>query len=376
MTTTLAPADRDLVEAVKISLLSEGMRLSPDAFDLLSRGGRETLTIHEYPTTGGITMVLDGDVYVNAPFDEWYCARASARLEVDGGGLVLDLSGRSTAVHRVLPLPGYLGRPDGLGRPSDEVVMSHADRARLSPVVGCAYDCGFCDLPGMAYELRGADRLLVALAVAEQDTVLPVRHVLISGGSPRSKHYESFVRTCEDVIAASPLPVDVMFSPMVGTVDCVDRFVDAGAAGLSINIEVFSDGPARDALRAKYRTVRDALEATIVRAVERLGRTGRVRSLIIVGLEPPEETLRGVDYLASLGCDPVLSPFRPAEKTRLKLTPPPRATDLAEVLRESRAIVARHGVALGPDCAPCQHNTLSFPWDLRPGDGRFGPVGS
>ena len=78
-----------------------------------------------------------------------------------------------------------------------------------------------------------------------------------------------------------------------------------------------------------------------------------------------EETLRGVEALAALGCHPTLSPFRPAAGTRLAGQPPPSAAFLSEVLDRSRAIVARHGVRLGPDCVPCQHNTLAFPWDLE-----------
>ena len=36
-----------------------------------------------------------------------------------------------------------------------------------------------------------------------------------------------------------------------------------------------------------------------------------VRSLLIVGIEPLEETLKGVEKLAQRGCNPVLSPLYP-----------------------------------------------------------------
>lgn len=358
-------ADHARLELVKVAALSQGIRLTPAAHDLLSVGGTATLTIHEYPTTGGITVVLDHDVYLNAPFDEWYCVDATTVLDVDqdGSGLTLQHPEASVAVRRVLPLPGYLDRVDVEGCRVADVAMSHADRVRLSPIVGCAYDCGFCDLPAEMYTRRGADQLLRALEVAVADQALPPRHVLISGGSPRRTHYDEFIETCEAVIRDSPLPVDVMFSPMIDRPDMVPRLVEAGVEGFAINIEVYAAEPAEAALRGKYRSVRDHFEHTVVQAVELLGRTGRVRSLIIVGLERPEQTLSGVDYLASLGCSPVLSPFRPAEDTRLRFHPPPPAEDLAAVLEGSRAIAARQGVPLGPVCAPCQHNTLTFPWD-------------
>lgn len=365
-TATPTAVERGLLETVKCSVLAQGMRLLPAAADLLTAGGTRPLSVHEYPTTGGITMVLEHGVFLNAPFDEWWCTSAAAELDVDssGNGFVLRHPAGAVAVVDVLPLPAYLGRlAIGAGQ-VDEVAMSHADRVRVSPIVGCAYDCGFCDLGDKPYQQRDAKRILAALDVAVQDPGLPARHVLISGGSPRRLHYERFIETCEEVIRATQLPVDVMFSPMIDRPDMVPRLVAAGAAGFAINIEVFSPEPAQAALKTKYRLVRDHLEPTIRQAVELLGSGGRVRSLIIVGLEEPEETLAGVEHLASLGCWPVLSPFRPAESTALHDRPPPSESDLVDVLRESRDIVHRHGVALGPQCIACQHNTLTFPWDV------------
>ena len=94
--------------------------------------------------------------------------------------------------------------------------------------------------------------------------------------------------------------------------------------------------------------------------------------LILVGLEPAEHTLAGVEHLAAMGVDPVLSPFRPARGTRLADAEPPPVSLLADVLEEARQIAVRHDVALGPRCGPCQHNTLTFPWDIpvTVGDGR------
>jgi hypothetical protein len=167
------------------------------------------------------------------------------------------------------------------------------------------------------------------------------------------------------VVRASPLPVDVMFSPTVDDVLLVDRLVDAGVHSFSINLEVFSTSAAASLLRTKQVLTRGRFAETVSRAVELLGSTGQVRSLIIPGLEAVDETLEGVEFLAGLGCDPVLSPFRPSDGIALASRPPPSVADLTEVLHESRRIVARHGVALGPECVPCQHNTLTFPWDVR-----------
>jgi len=64
-----------------------------------------------------------------------------------------------------------------------------------------------------------------------------------------------------------------------------------------------------------------------------------------------------------MGCEPVLSPFRPSRGTALVNHVTPEPALLSDVLDGAREIVARQGISLGPECIPCQHNTLTFPWD-------------
>jgi hypothetical protein len=366
-------ADRSHLEAVKTVALATGVRVS-DAV-LGDFGGPAALTIHEYATTGGITLELPQGVIVNAPFDDPFCAESSLELRRDGDRLSLRLREISVPVISVLPLPGYLRELDAQGRSVADIAMSHADRIRVSPIVGCAYDCRFCDLASLRYRPRPIDQILAALDVARSDTALPPRHLLISGGSPgRAQPQQDYFReVCLAVLdhvratenpSSAPFSVDIMMSAREDGPEFVDAMVDAGIYGFSFNIEVFSETAARAHLPLKHKLARPMLEAMISRAVERVGRTGRVRSLIIAGLESVQETLEGIEWLATLGCDPVLSPFRPARGTALADAPPPSAEDLSEILIQARRIVARHGVALGPRCVPCQHNTLTFPWDV------------
>ena len=113
----------------------------------------------------------------------------------------------------------------------------------------------------------------------------------------------------------------------------------------------------------KQRLGKKVFAENLERAVAATGGEGRVRSLILIGLEDLETTLEGVEFIASLGADPVLSPFRPSQGTALHRQAPPRSDFLERVYLEAREIAVRHGVKLGPRCIPCQHNTLTFPDD-------------
>lgn len=366
-------AARDLLERVKLVALTSGVRVGPTVLQEL--GGPESLTVHEYATTGGITLELPFDVLVNAPFDAPYNAVSPLELRGTGDRLELRLAHESVPIVRVVPLPGYLGAVDDRGEPIADVAMSHADRVRLSPIVGCAYDCSFCDLAKVRYAPRPLDQILRALEVARADAALPPRHVLISGGSPPLRHapgqqyYETIcLGVLEHVSAMGDLPqldVDIMMSARADGVEFVERMVRAGVNGFSFNVEVFDDDFAARHLPLKHKWSRPHLESSIDRAVELLGwGNGRVRSLIIPGLEPVERTVAGVEWLASRGCSPVISPFRPAPGTKLEDSEPVGFQDVRTVLDEARLSADRHGVTLGPTCVPCQHNTATMPWDV------------
>jgi hypothetical protein len=151
-------------QRLKLELLGRGLAVTDAARDQLTSRGDRPLSIREYATTGGITLVMAGSVYVNAPVDEWFCDKPAAVLDWNGGeGYVLEAEGDRFCV-RPLPLPGYLGgaQPDG--------VMTHADRVRLSPIDGCACACRFCDSHLEEYRFRDPVGLLQGLDRAIDDT--------------------------------------------------------------------------------------------------------------------------------------------------------------------------------------------------------------
>ena len=345
---------------LKAHCLANGIQVRAGVIDRLSRGGTEPLTIHEYPTTGGITLRI-GDVYLNAPFDDWFCDRSRALLaEAPDGGFEVRFAGEAVPCD-VLPLPGYLASRNSLGQPVTDTTMSHCDRIRVSPIAGCALDCGFCDVPSSRYRRRQPDEVLASVEVAKQDRNLPAHHLLISGGSPGPNHFAWFDDTVCALIEGSGLRTDVMMSAREGDAGYIERYAAAGIWGFSFNLEVFGHEAASRIMPRKHDRSSPHIARTIEAALTAVGGNGRVRSLVIVGLEDTQTTLRGIEFLASLGCEPVLSPFRPARGSALAAAEPPTEEFLLDIHERAQDIVAAHGLRLGPRCIPCQHNTLVIP---------------
>ncbi len=355
------------LEALKTSLLTEGVQVSSSARKFISNLVIGPLTVHEYPTTGGLTLDLGNGVLVNAPVDEWFTSESPNTVDlVDGESqLIIDTKDGTYPVEYRPHLPGYLGQAGLDGAPITDVVFSHADRVRLSPIRGCAYVCDYCSLPSERYGKRELDVIINTLEIALEDSVMPPRHVLVSGGSPGRRDLEWFLSTIEAIADRSPLPVDVMMSAVPDGESVVTRLVDSGVVGFAVNLELFGSEASGLHIRGKHRFARPCFDEFVAAAVAKCGSTGAVRSLIVAGLEPDELTLAGVAHVTDLGADPVLSPFRPDANTTLATRRPPSSASMLTLLEEARRIVDARGVRLGPDCVPCQHNTLTFPWDVR-----------
>lgn len=344
---------------LKLDLLAGGVRVDQTARDALA-SDHGALSVGDYPTTGGVTFELPGGAYVNAPFDGPFAGLADWTLhwDRDAGTFLLRRCEESVFV-RPLPMPGYVGRTDSGGYRLDQVVMTHADRFRLSPVAGCAFKCMFCDSHAREYRLHDRGLIDAAVTAAMTDACLPPRHALISGGTPCPEDTAPLVDLIEELVDVLPLPVDVMCTPSLQDADLVRRFAQAGGHELSINIELFGEEALRRFAPHKAALGRNAFSQQIEEAVERLD--GRVRSLIILGLEPLEDTMKGVAWLCQRGCQPVLSPFRPASDTPLAGMSPPSRQLLLEAWDRGSEIAGRYGLALGPRCIPCQNNCLAFP---------------
>jgi len=77
---------------------------------------------------------------------------------------------------------------------------------------------------------------------------------------------------------------------------------------------------------------------------------------IIAGLEPPESSMRAIDWITSVGAVPTVCVFRPLIGTDMEDAPPPRTDDLVPVFRRLYEACMERGLPIG--CAPNVHVSL------------------
>jgi uncharacterized radical SAM superfamily protein len=343
-------------QRLKLEILEHGISIHPLAEKKLTENGTRKLVSQDYATTGGLTLLLEDEIYVNCPVGDWFCDSPAGELTVSGKSKFELKTDAALFPVTPLPLPAYISSENK----TVSGIMTHADRVRLSPVKGCVCSCNFCDWPLHDYLRQDVQAMIEGLHIACSDPLLPPKHILISGGTPRPKDEDWLNEFYKKIVEASSIPVDIMLMPRSDK-NTIERLVNAGVYGFSLNIEIYDAKIAAKLCPQKSRVGLTSYEETISQAVKLTGGQGRVRSLLLIGLESVKSTLQGVEFIARMGADPVLSPFRPAPGTKLADVRPPSAEMMADVYIESARIVEKYGVKLGPRCIPCMHNTVTFP---------------
>jgi len=357
-------------QELKIRILAAGLTITNEARAWLSESTQNKgLSSADYASTSGIILRLSDDVWVNAPIEDYnpnFVHESLATLDHTSNGLTIRWGKVEIPAEYCLP-PAYHSSKQMAAFPP-YLLFTHADRARLSPMNGCSMGCRFCNIPfekpAPKYELFSPQLCIDALKIAVNDPIQPAQHIMISGGTPKADDISHHKIMYQEILHAFPnIDIDIMMVPIPGLLD-VAELKKAGVNEISVNLEVFNEKLGRQITPQKFKYGRELYLDFIEMATQELG-AGKVRSMLLVGLEPLESTLEGVAAIAERGAIPVLSPFRPDPITPLKDTAPPSYELMRETYLRGQEIAINHGVLLGPSCPPCTHNTLSFAEDAN-----------
>ena len=157
-----------------------------------------------------------------------------------------------------------------------------------------------------------------------------------------------------------------------------------GLTHLAFNLEIWDDEIAEEIMPGKRGKVgctgkkrdRQAYLNALNVARRIMGKHESVRSMLMVGLEPMENTLEGVRGLLDIDVQPMLSIFRPMPGTGIFYDyMSPQIVDVvalyhkADELCKSKRYRTLDGyiddhivMHLGPDCTCCQNNTVALPY--------------
>lgn len=346
------------------------------ARELLPRDKFGQFNYNDYATTSGMIIELDDRVYANVPIKysgtPFYIEGCADHFELHEKSLDSD---RVIPVNiKVIPQPKYALENLLLkdGTPVRELVMTHNDRTRIMPIHGCAFHCQFCTCNLHNYIESSIEQLDEAVQMAMNDPYIRPIHFLISGGTPNND--DSSYCYIDEVYYYFPhkydnYEFDIMLAPRGKrpgdhTAESYNYFLqylffNCGVKTLSVNIEMNNDRIRREYITDKWEIGIKNYLSFIEQAVKIFGE-GTVRSSIIVGIEPKEDTLEAVRQIVSVGGIPTLSAFVPAPGTLMAQYPVPTVEYLYDIIQESNSIAKASGLYLGPTCRKCTHNSMTF----------------
>ena len=340
---------------LKAYLLEESIKISSDAKKILDAQS-DIWLMDDYITCSGITLQFD-DQYATVGVDN---NSKYELVDIDGKLGITDGTGDLIEVSAITP-PDYM-RDEMIidGKKITVYVNTYTDRIRLQLMSGCANKCKFCNATEFKYELNSIEGLEKALQVALSQS--DVHHILISSGSVNIEDLERMTELY-DYFGKKylHLNLDLMMTPRGFTSyidsnqyeDYLTHLRDVGISGLSINMELNNEEYLNKFCPEKAAIGQENYLNFIELAVKIFGKN-KVRSLLIVGLEPLDETLKGVEKLAKIGCNPVLSPLFPYGEANNA----PNAELFINAKEQSEEICKKYDIQMGPLCKDCSHNVL------------------
>lgn len=299
---------------LKVGLAAKGVRLEDNV-----RAHADAPRAAENESPRGVELLLPDGVCVSAPVGEGTGDDSPYRLSRQGDRVMLQTNGTSVEV-RLVHEPRFYQRVTASGLPMRRVGQVYGSFIAINPGFACGYSlrgtpCRFCRTgSGVA--------LSDGFPMSTQDVTEVVRAAFAEGAADFVYFNLAYVGS-EDAGIAFLEPyiraVKRQFNTLVavqGHPPKTDRWIDRtyamGVDAISYPTEIHDPEILARYYAGRTRFIGRERYYDALRYAATVFPSGTVWSDLIVGLEPIESTMRGIDVLAAAGVLPVLSIVRPS----------------------------------------------------------------
>jgi len=325
----------------------------------------------------GLELIIPGalkDVWVNVPVQEAFAQRSCYRLVREAGAyeVVDERQGFRYAV-RLSPEPVWYKRLTSRGTPMHRIGVLQGSYLGIYISNTCGFwyhepamNCRFCT--------TGLNVGVEEAASKDLEEVVEVARAARDESSVTFVHFNSGYQTHRDLDRVAPYvkAVKSRVGALVGvqvipTLEFwkYDRLVDLGADHFSFcyefhNPEYFARFCPGKAAYVGQEVFFRALEYT----TRKLGK-GTCSGEIIAGVEPLQDTLKAIDYIAGVGAFPTVCIFRPTIGSDMECYSPPRYQDMRVVFEHVYEACRRNSIPI--DLTP----NIEVSLVVQPGDTRY-----
>lgn len=357
----LLKSDADSMIKMKIALLNQGVRISDSALQFIKTRGD-----YNESTFGSIDLIIN-EMYINTPVSTQMGTLSPFSLSITGDELFLFYHNESICKVKYENKKSIADRITQRGIPYKKIAFINGDRLRLKTENACYYKlkkqgCKFCPsqntpLPKNIPEITFEDLKEVFDYCLLHESF---RHIMIGGGSANPYSAIDKILPLVEYIRSKCNKEIYLMSTPPNSKEQLFKYISLGITEFAFNLEIFDRSLAAAIMPAKGKIPLKHYLEMLTYAADMLPPES-VRSMLLIGLEPPQKTLEGVECLCKNGIQPMLSIFRSVDNCLLNYMVPPTNQEIYITYIKALSICQNYGMSLGPHCDICKNNTLALP---------------
>lgn len=307
---------------IKCDLLCYGLRISPQTQEII-------YNINPYicdKYVHGASFIIDNDLTVNTTFNEKYSKRSPYSVEHEGNNLFLIKNKNKVCSISIIEPPKWYEKKVTNGQQMHEVLSLHGNNVlSLSQYGGCIYDfqgkkCLFCSARRNSQLLNTSplqrakyiNEVLSEALLENNNYALALSEGTKTGDDKGAIYFGKIV---EEIRNKYQISISVELAPP-NEIKYIEYLFNSGVSSIIMNIEVYDEKVRKVVCPGKSEINLEHYFDMLKYSVSKFG-IGNVASVLIVGLEPVENTIKCSKELLSLGVKPILIPFKPYDNCKL-----------------------------------------------------------
>jgi hypothetical protein len=337
---------------LKIELLCRGMLI--DGSCRIAEEGRP-ISIRPEDPASGLELILPGeisDLWVNVPVNEKFVVGTPYHLRrAQGEYRLLDTRHGLTYEVRLAPSPAWYNLRTARGIPMSEIGMMQGTILPIDIWQPVRFDAGGRTVPAppcatggqtsAGMETKSVRDVVETAAMAQKKSGITL--ALLRGGYQGAGGLSRVFPYLEALKQEVGILVGMQFPPEAD-LELYDQARSLGVDHISFTFENCNREGFDRIAAGKHG--RESLCKALEHCARGMGK-GRVSGEIVAGIEPLEDTLRAIDYIAGVGALPLVGVFRPLRGTPAENHAPPGFSTVIGVFRHVYQACRSNNLPLG-----------------------------
>ena len=323
---------------LKLDLYCKGIKIDKSCY-IEQDGGRAIMRTRA-GLGSGLEAILPGNLWTNIPVVEFFVKDSPYSLHREQGRYKVYRDGEFIAEIKLSPQPKWYDKKTSSGKIMKRVGSLQGTYLGIYPAKVCEYwtgetktNCKFCSV-GLNLGADDADeKSLGDVMETVREAVLESKITYVDFNTGHY-HGDTYLDILEPYIAAIKKEFGLLIgvqTPPHHDLKRYDQLKALGVNRVSFCFEIFDEKRFIDVCPGKH------VEYGLNRYLEAVEYCARrfdtCNGEIIAGLEPPESSIKAIEWITSVGAIPTVCVFRPLQGTDYSNVPPPKTEDMIPIFR-------------------------------------------